>query len=226
MVRKKRSEVKPPSKEQIDELFATDNVSDKKVEKASSDDERNEDTSALPPVAAHIFEEASGMGRAAFPKIPDIKEGFIEIVRDLFEGVPSIHDEYLEIKSSLSVKGSLTPGSVKKAANNAEQMADRAFRLYCVGRVEYEAYLREIAVIEAALRDAAVDALEQQKAKGKRTKQITDADVLSEISQRYPDEWNDVQDRKLKVKMMSKYLTNLSELSKSRCFTLSNLQKD
>ena len=194
------------------------------IEIGSSDSvERDVDSDALPPVAGHIFETANN---EEFPKLPDMKKGFREIVRHVFENLSDVYTEYEAIRDSLVVNGALTPDAVNQAANQAESIADRAYKLYCVAQVEYEAYGREIEIVEAALRDGAVSILEKQKAEKTRTKQITDADVRAEISQRYPDEWNDIQTRKAKAELMSKYLSNLSTLATKRCFSLSKMQRD
>lgn len=229
MVRKKRSEMK--HKEElsadldvdamfsVDVLEAVDSQQDLKLS-------INRDSSGLPPPAAHIFESAQGAGRSEFPKLPDMRSGFEELVSDIFDNIGDVFLEYTEIRESLSVNGALTPNAVNEAANNAEKMADRAYKLYCIGRLEYEAYVREIDTIEAAMRDGAVAELEKQKANRSRTKQITDADVRAEIAQRYPDEWNNLQTRRTKASAMSDYLENLSKLAMKRCFSIGKMQRD
>jgi hypothetical protein len=180
----------------------------------------------LPPIGGQIFETAKGDGRPEFPPLPELKRGFQEIVRDLFADGLNVRAEYAEIKDSLTIRGALTPVAIQAAANRVEMMADKAFRLYCVALNEYEAYIREISVIEAALRDAATAELERQKANKSRTKQITEADVLATISQSYPDEWDDLQQRRGCAKGMLDYLNNLSGLAKSRCFSVSKMQRN
>lgn len=218
MARRKRGDVSAKSDpERIDEVFSID------LDTGEANEKTGDESDALPPVAAHIFETE---GNVDFPKLPDMRKGFHEIVRDVFDNLSSVYTEYEAIRDSLVINGALTPDAVNIAANRAESIADRAYKLYCVAQVEYEAYVREIETVEAAMRDGAMGELERQKANKSRTKQITDADVRAEISQRYPDEWNDVQTRKSKAELMAKYLSNLSTLATKRCFSLSRMQRD
>jgi hypothetical protein len=181
---------------------------------------------ALPPPTTLLFGAAEGGGRPKFPPVPELQRGFQEIVRDLFDEGLDVVAEYKMIRDALTIKDSLTPGNVQAAANRAEEMADRAYRLYLVALNEHAAYLREIAVIEAALRDSATAQLELEKAQKTRTKQITESDVDAMIAQLHPDEWSEVQSRKGHAKAMLNYLENLSDLSKRRCFTVSKMQYD
>ena len=105
-------------------------------------------------------------------------------------------------------------------------MADRAYRLYCVALNEYKAYMREIEALEAIMRDGATASLEAQKTNKTRTKQITEADILAETYQLYPDTWRDVQTRRDYAQAMFDYLSNLSALAKSHCFSISKMQRD
>jgi len=207
----------PEREQEIDDLFALDKAVDP-VQGGSQ---------ALPPVApGTIFESAAGDGRPKFPPLPELKRGFNEIVRDIFDGERLVVlDEFKAIEESLSIKGALTPVAIQDAANNVESMANRAFRLYILAQNEYEAYVREIAVVESAMRDAATAQLEKEKANGSRSKMITEADVAATISQSFPDEWDDVQRRKGYAKGMLDDLNNLSSLAKSRCFSVSNMQR-
>lgn len=212
---RRRSQVAPipaDRQQEIDDMFGPDDP----------------DAGAKPPDEkkphAPIFETASD-GRPNFPAPPDLKRGFQEIVRDLYDEGLDVVAEYREIEDSLSIKGALTPGTVQEAANQTERMASRAFKLYLVALNEYEAYLREIEVIIAAVRDSAVAQLEQEKANGIRKKMITDADVTAMVAQLHPDEWDDVQMRRGHAKGMLDYLSNLSGLAKSRCFSVSKMQQ-
>jgi len=180
---------------------------------------------AQPAPTGQLFGSAAGGGRPELPPMPELQRGFDEIVRDLFEGGLDVRAEYDQIRRSLSIDGGLTPTAIQAAANNAEGMADRAFRLYVVGVNEYQAYMRDIEIVEAALRDAATAQLEMEKANGSRKKQITEADVSATIAQIHPDEWDDVQRRKTMAKGMLDYLANLHGLARSRCFSISKMQR-
>jgi len=236
---KKKTRSEANHDKQIDNLFEA-NIPDERI--GSWDDEIGatvgfaevesevESVSAvsLPPIggATDIFETASGDGRPQFPKLPDLKRGFQEIVSDLFAEGYDVVDEYKTIRDSLSIKGALTPRAIQTASNKAEEMADRAYRLYCVALNEYKAYVREIEALEAIMRDGATTSLEEQKTNKTRTKQITEADILAETYQLYPDTWRDVQARRDNAQAMLDYLGNLSALAKSHCFTISKMQRD
>lgn len=157
------------------------------------------------------------------PAPPDLKRGFQEIASRVFDTEADLIKEFDIIEGSLSITGSLTPGVISRAANQSEDMARRAYKLYIVGKVEYEAYMRKTEGLVAVLRDGAMVDLEKEKARGIRTKQITDADVISKIAAKYDDEWEDIQVRRGRAKGMLGYLEVLSDLSKKRCFTVARM---
>lgn len=169
----------------------------------------------------NLFETAGH--QAALPKLPDLKAGFKAIARRVYDEGVDVEEEYRVIEDSLTVRGAVTPGALAEAANHTEAMARRAYRLYLVGRLEVDAYMRETEAILGAMRDAAVAALEKEKSAKIRTKQITDADVVSKCAQLYPDEWRTVNDRRERAKGMVKSLENLHELATSRCRTVARM---
>lgn len=168
-----------------------------------------------------IFDSANK--RSSKHPIPDIKRGFKEVVKDIFETGYNVELEFKAIEQSLSIKKSLTPGVIQAAANSAEEMARRAFKLYVIAKTEYEAYVRETDAIIGALRDGATAKLEKEKAAKIRTKQITESDVREYAAQMYPDEWQAINNRRDRAKGMLAYIENLAALAKSRCYTVSNM---
>jgi hypothetical protein len=171
--------------------------------------------------AASIFETAPD--QQGMPAPPDLKRGFQEIAGKVFDTDLDLIKEFDIIEGSLSITGKLTPGVISRAANQSEDMARRAYLLYIVGKVEYESYMRRTEGLVAVLRDGATVELEKEKASGVRTKQITDADVISKIAAKYGDEWEDIQLRRARAKGMLGYLEILSDLSKKRCFTVARM---
>lgn len=161
--------------------------------------------------------------QASFPRAPDLQRGFQTIVKDLFESGYDVAKEWATIRESLTIKDALTPERLRKAANEQEDIADRAHQLYIVGRVEVQAYMRDTEATYGAIREAAVQSLEAQKASKVRTKQITDADVKAESARLYPDEWADICTRRDRAEAMLKHLENLAQLARSRCYTISNM---
>lgn len=170
--------------------------------------------------AGSLFEDAPD--QQGLPPIPDLKQGFNEIVRRVFDTDLDMLNEYDTIEGALSISV-LTPQAIRIAANQSEDMALRAYRLYIVGKVEYESYMRATEVLVAVLRDGAMVDLEIEKKSGLRTKQITDADVISKIAAKYGDEWEDIQSRRNRSKGVLGYLEQLSDLSKKRCFTVARM---
>lgn len=173
-------------------------------------------------VPKDIFQGADG--QSGFPKAPDMQRGFQTIVKDLFDDGYDVVEEYTACKEAMVIKDALTPERLKRAANEQEDISLRAHRLYIVGKVEVSAYMRETEAVYGAIRDAAIQHLEQQKANKTRTKQITDADVKAEAARLYPDEWADICTRRDRAEAMLSQLQRLSEAGKSRCYTISNMQ--
>lgn len=168
-----------------------------------------------------IFAPAPHQG--GFPAVPDLQRGFQTIVKDLFESGYDVVKEWEAIRGSLKITDALTPERLRRAANEQEDIADRAHQLFIVGKVEVQAYMRETEATYGAIREAAVQSLEQQKATKVRTKQITDADAKAEAARLYPDEWSDICTRRDRAEAMLKHLENLAQLARSRCYTISNM---
>jgi len=182
---------------------------------------RTKTEAAVEAAASSLFETAEDQG--GLPPPPDLKRGFQEIAAKVFDTDLALVKEFDIIEGSLSITGALTPQVISRAANQSEDMARRAYRLYIVGKVEYEAYMRKTEGLVAVLRDGAQVDLEKEKALSIRTKQITDADVISKIAAKYADEWEDIQLRRARAKGMLGYLEILSDLSKKRCFTVARM---
>jgi hypothetical protein len=155
-----------------------------------------------------------------------MKKGFDAIVVDLFDTGYDVEAEFKEIQEALTITDALTPGALQAAANRAEDIARRAFKLYIVGKVEYAKYTRATDGIVGAMRESATAILEKEKAGGIRTKAITIDDVSAMAAQRYTDQWEEVHDRKVRAKQMLGYLEKLGELAKSRAYTVSRMLND
>ena len=166
---------------------------------------------------------ATAPGRAGFPRPPDLQRGFQVIVSDLFKSGYDVAKEWAEVRDGLEIKDALTPERLKRAANGQERLAERAHQLYIVAKVEVSAYMRETESTYGAIRDAATQELEKQKANKSRTKMITEADVLTTAAQLYPDEWSDICTRRERAEAMLAQLQNLAGLARSRCYTVSNM---
>ena len=161
--------------------------------------------------------------QAHLPDMPDLKKGFQEVVSKIFESDIDLLEEFDTIEGSLSITGKLTPGVIQRAANQTASMSLRAYRLYIVGKIEYESYMRQTEIILSGIRDGATKKLETEKASGIRTKQITDADVTSYMAAEYPDEWDKCMLRRTQAKGMLGYLEQLSSLASKQCYTVARM---
>lgn len=213
---KKRSEVKRGLEETLDEVEQLAKQPRPKKRELNPADR-------VSPARPALFQTADH--QAKLPRTPDLKAGFNEIAKKLFDSPLDIQQEFDIIEASLSIKGALTPAVLMTAANHTEDMARRAYRLYICAKVEYEAYMRETEVSVAAIRDAATARLEREKASRIRTKQITEGDVAAYCASEYPDEWEEVSRRRDRAKYMLSYLEQLSALAKTRCFTVAKMLK-
>lgn len=171
--------------------------------------------------ADEIFDKPAH--QVGFPKAPDMRRGFQVVVNDLFAEGYDVMAEWQEIRESLVIRDPLSPDRLKRDANQREDLADRAYRLYVVAKVEVGAYMRETEATYGAIRDAAIQSLERQKARKERTKQITDGDAAAEAARLYPEQWRSINERRDRAEAMLKQLRNLSDLARSRCYTVSNM---
>lgn len=179
---------------------------------------------ATSPADGELFQSAPDQ-RTDISKLPrpDMQHGFQVIVDDLFASGFNVAQEWASVREGLEIKDALTPQRLRRAANEQEATADRAHQLYIIAKVEVQAYLRETEPTHGAIREAAVQSLEQQKASGARTKQITDADALAEAARLFPDEWMDICQKRERAAAMLKHLENLAALARSRCYTVSSM---
>jgi hypothetical protein len=189
--------------------------------RSESKSKKEQVESTKQPKSTQLFDSANK--DRPIPPLPNLKKGFHEVVTDIFDTGYDVLKEYKAIEDSLSIKNALTPGNLQDDANKKESIARRASQLYVIGKVEYEAYVRETDSIVGAMRDGATNELEKEKAQKIRTKQITEADVKEYAAKMYPDEWEDVNNRRDRAKYMLSHLENLMALTKSRCYTVSNM---
>ena len=138
--------------------------------------------------------------------------------------------DYEDIERNLEIGDQRVNYAVlMEALDKAERRARRAHALYLAAKLERERWELDTGVVDAEMRQAATDKLEEEKDKGIRKKQITDADVRSKMAELYPDEWKSQEMTRVKLRGTVEHLERLAELSKNRCFTLgtmlSNLRK-
>lgn len=175
-----------------------------------------------PADARSVFGSVNA-SRDKLPRAPAFKPVFNRLIGDLFSDGYDPWLEYQAVKSSLKIEGGLSPGAVQSAAERQESMAERALRLYVVAQHEVAAYTHGGDALIGAMKEHSLLELELDKAKGARTKQITDGDVASHAAVMYPDQWREVNDRREKGKLLLKYVEGLSVLAATRAATLRNL---
>jgi len=138
--------------------------------------------------------------------------GVDRIVDTLFD-LPDAHEEYLAVKASLRLGTRASRadyGTLVDALDAAEDMAERAYRIFVNAKVARDAYDIDAQAIEAGMREQANAALQAEKDAKTRSKAITDADVVAYMAAKFPDEWRDVTARRGRARRTISYLENLS----------------
>lgn len=142
--------------------------------------------------------------------------GYDQIVERVFSIDPVPQYDEIEDKLFVGKPGNADYDTVRDALDEAEDNARLAHKLFTNAKVAREAFDRDCEVILASMRDAANTSLQAEKDAGKRSKAITDADVVARMASMFPDEWKRCEDRKLRAKNMVAHLEVLAELWKGR----------
>jgi hypothetical protein len=152
---------------------------------------------------------------------PKLAAGY-ERIQDRIFSLPDPEAEYAELQAGLQV-GNQQFDSIFSALDRAEDNARRAHRLYICARVDAERFALDADVTEGGLWAAANADLQREKDSGARTKQITDADVRARIASMFPDQWTELQQRRIKARKTVEHLERFADLAKTRCFSLANM---
>lgn len=148
-----------------------------------------------------------------------LREDMNRIVETVF--VVDMHKTWRKVKKSLRIGENRSDhGTLQQALDNAEHLAHEAHRLFVTAKVERDRWEAENDVVFAAMYSQASHELQQDKASGARSKQITDADVRAKCAAMFPDQWKYQETKRAKVKATVDSLANLSEVAMSRCRTL------
>ena len=139
--------------------------------------------------------------------------GFEPIVTRLFTlpDPEAVYDELIGFIKSLDRASRVDYGSVVEVLDKGQEMAERAFALYVNARVAQERLEIQTKVVTSAMRDQANAILQREKDDKKRSKTITDADVESVMAAKYPDEYVEIETRRLKARKMVEDLKDLHE---------------
>lgn len=156
--------------------------------------------------------------------LPHLGKGYSEVCDRVF----SLDDPAAELEAliaGLRSDGQLERGVLEHDLNESQDYARRAHRLFVHAKVTLKEFEHDCAEVDAAIRDAAKATLEQQKKDGRKTKMITDADVVAEMAQQFPDAWSTIQSRKERAKRMVDHLERLAELYQQRCNDIRQILK-
>lgn len=172
--------------------------------------------------AAEMVQPASAVrGDEIDTSSPRLSAGYERIQERVFD-LPDPDSEYTELQRDLQI-GNQQFDSIYNALDRAEDNARRAHRLYICARVDAERFALDADVTEGGLWAAATADLQREKDSGARTKQITDADVRARVSTMFPEQWSQLQERRIKARKTIEHLERFADLSKTRCFSLANM---
>ena len=154
---------------------------------------------------------------------PKLGGGFDRVLLSVIDESIDVEQEHLQLEGELRIEEALTPEVVRAAINRCEKNASNAHRLYALAKVHVERFRFETEISLSAMRDQAVFELTEEKNAGKRTKQVTDADVLARIASTHADEWREISDGLARAEAMLKVLERFSDVWYRRSWSLSSL---
>lgn len=144
------------------------------------------------------------------------------IFETLFE--VDIWEDFKRLKSALRVgEKHRDYATLMKALDDAEDNARLAHSLFVNAKLITERFEADALLIEAGMRKEANGALQAEKAEGKRSKSITDADVVAQCATMYPDEWSRLQVERRQHKLTVSHLEHLVTCWTSRCRSLQTM---
>lgn len=189
------------------------------------DDSKRKTAVKADAAADRLFTSAPAQDEAADrqrKELPELNISFTRIRESVFT-LADPDGEYKHLEEGISLREALTPGALMTALNDAEDNARRAHKLYVVARADYERFERECEPIVEGMRDAANRELQAEKDQKLRSKAITDADVRGRAATMFPDEWRNIDTRRIKANGMLEHLRALAELWKNRCYSLNGM---
>lgn len=127
------------------------------------------------------------------------------------------------LERALKVEGAGTPEQVRQALNLIHETAADAHLVMLAAKSEFERWEHASRVYEGPMRDAAVKSLQADKASGKMSKVIGEADIRARIAKLFPDEYRAQEDNRLRAEMVVKQFERVAELLAKRDFALGNM---
>lgn len=163
---------------------------------------------------------AESIGKGTRP-VPHVRPGMGRVVEKVFD--EELWDEYDRLVSELRIEEAASPETIREALNRSERNALDAHRLFVQARVSFQRLEHDSEVYLGAMRRHALNALQDEKDKGKRGKQITDADIRARMAETHPDEWSAIHERQSKAKGTVDTLARLADLWQQRSWSLSGM---
>lgn len=146
-----------------------------------------------------------------------------KIVTKVF--VVDLHDQWLKLREALTVGEKRSEhGVLNKALDEAEKNAHMAHRVYITAKIERERWERENDTIWGAMWSEANKSLQKEKEEGTRAKQLTDADIKARVATLHPEEYQEIEVRRAKIKATVDSLEDLAVQWKSRCKSLQTMK--
>src|SRR5574341_128180 len=159
--------------------------------------------------------------QSSLPEIPKMGPKVQRVVTHVFD--VDVADAYEKLEGELALDDALTPQAVRRALNRVERYAQLAHQLYIASKVEQEVFEVQSEKVLGAMRTQAVEKLSLEKEAKLFTKQITEADIKLRMADMFPDEWDEIQARRLRFSGAVEHLKRLAELWQSRCRSLASL---
>ena len=183
---------------------------------ATATDTREAD--AKTRVAGIVTSADAVRGPLPFTALPSMAGGYGSVQERVFT-LPDPDGEYAELESRLML-GSREFDSVSSALDQAEDNARRAHKLYVNARLAFEQFTIDADLVDSAMWGQAQGELQKEKDAGTRSKAITEADVKHKCLVLFPDEYRDLQMRRVSGRKMLEHLERFADLWKTRCFSL------
>lgn len=168
----------------------------------------------------------AGSGGNPVPYTVDPKmrrfEAIVRTVTDEAERT-DVDREFTLLEARLKIEGALTPEKLRHEQNDVDMLAYRAHKLYVVARVALERFSAEAEIALGAMREAATASLQAEKDSGKLSKQITDTSVADRARAMYPDEFREIELRKVMARKVVDNLEFLADRWARRSATLASM---
>lgn len=171
------------------------------------------ETDAQKPVARMLFDSANR------PVSVDLEPGFEQIVESIH--LDDIKGTYDKLEKALRVGEKRTNRAVLlKRLDESQTYARLAHKLWMNAKAAFTAWELDNEAVWSAMWSEANRALQEEKAQGQRSKQITDADVKAMVASIYPAEYKHQEVKRVRVKGMVSDCEHLTEMWNQRISTV------